>query len=309
MLALPEVHLRRSIEAHNSRLSVFCDWLEACTIFDQREVSSTEAVDMLIEEQIYDSQDFAREFVSQAFSEISRRASLYFSPHAFRVQGGLLICDGDWTDDPAHAFCLLLSLAEAYPQWANSFGSDYTEQGELFEILTVESIEALFPKWTVVKTGWSKAQAVKLEEVITDLVNRLCEVRGAEIARWIRTDANEAGVDLVAYRDLGDDVAGFPVMMFQCASGRNWTEKVGHPNFNLWRSAVSFAALPLKAFAMPFAIDPHDLRSEVIKVGGPFFERSRLLSARRASTVWPSDELEAKLLDWVWPRIASLPFV
>lgn len=309
MLALPEVHLRRSIEAHNSTLSVFCDWLEACTLFDQKEVSSTEIVDMLIEEQIYDSQDFAREFVTLGFAEIARRLSLYSSPTALRVEGEMLICDSDWTADAAHSFCLILSLAEAYPHWAGGFGSDYTEQGELFENLAVEALQALLPTWTIVKTGWSKSQAVRLEAVIDDLVERLHEVRGAEVARWVRTHAHESGVDVVAYRDFADKVAGFPVMLFQCASGKNWPEKIGQPNLNVWKSAVSFAALPLKAFAMPYAMDADNLRSEATKVGGPFFERCRLLGARQGAGNFPSSDLEDSLLGWMWPRVASLPFI
>src|SRR5258708_1824291 len=79
MLSLPNERLYRSVEKHNSDLALFADRIEAAVIFDQLEVSSTEIVDLLIEGQIYDSQDFAREFVANAYDEIRRRIALYQS--------------------------------------------------------------------------------------------------------------------------------------------------------------------------------------------------------------------------------------
>jgi hypothetical protein len=309
VLSLPTHGARRSEEKHNSDLLLMVDWVEACVLFDQLEVSTTDVVDDLIEEEIYDSQDYAREFVANIWDELRRRSALFHSPTNLRVEGERLMCDADWTADPAYGFCLVLSLAKAFPDWAAAYGADYTEQGELFETLTVEALEALMPNWNVYKTGWSSTASNKLASVVEEVVKRLYEVRGAEIEEWLKTSANEAGLDVILYREFKDVSAGIPVFMLQCASGRNWDEKLESPNLGTWRNIVSFASMPIKAFSMPFCITATELRHTAIKIQGPLFDRFRIFGARAPTAAWPSDALQEKLLDWSWPRISALPVV
>ena len=307
MLSLPTAGVRRSVEAHNSDLFAFCDWVEACVLFDEKELSTTDIVDLMLEEEIYASQDFAREFIADVWGEIRRRASLFSSPTNVRVDGERVVCDADWTADPAYAFCLALSLAKGFPDWAAAYGADYTEQGELFERLTVESLEALMPHWKVFRTGWSVTQKNKLAAVVKDLVQRIFEVSGAEVDNWLATSANEAGLDLVLYREFRDATAGIPLFLFQCASGLNWEDKLEEPNLGAWQNIISFASKPTKALSMPFCIAGIELRHAAMKIQGPLFDRYRILGARSNPGSWPSASLEEKLLDWIWPRVSALP--
>jgi hypothetical protein len=307
MLSLPDEGTRRSVGSHNSDLLLICDWAEACVLFDQKEISTTDVVDMLVEDAIYESQDYAREFVADVWNELRRRASLFESPTNLRVDGERLVCDDDWTADPAYGFCLTLSLAKGFPQWAAAYGADYTEQGALFEMLTVEALESLMPQWKVYKTGWSAAAKNKLAAVVEEVVKRLYEVRGAEIDQWLATSANEAGLDVILYRDFKDLSAGFPLFMLQCASGRDWEEKLESPNLGTWRNIVSFASKPIKAFSMPYCITATELRQTAMKVQGPLFDRYRIFGARMGGASWPSANLEEELLAWTWPRVSALP--
>ena len=68
---------------------------------------------------------------------------------------------------PQHTlFCMALSYSNWYPKWARQFGQDYNEQGELFEKLTKEAMEKFFPDWVIHRTGWSRTQAIRLNEVV-----------------------------------------------------------------------------------------------------------------------------------------------
>lgn len=75
MLALPNHGIDHSVRVHNSDLAVFCDWLESTALFDEREVSQSDVVDFLFEQQIYDDNnpDFCMEFVTSAWRELRRR--------------------------------------------------------------------------------------------------------------------------------------------------------------------------------------------------------------------------------------------
>ena len=309
MLKLPTSGISRSVVVHNCDLSIVCDWIEACVIFDEKEVSTTDVVDVLLEDDVYDEQDFAREFLSIVWEELRRRAKLVSSPIGLQIQAQRVTCGDDWTADPAYSYCLALSLASAFPDWKDAFGHDYTQQGALFEDLTVEALEKLFPLWKVHKTGWSPKQPAKLAGVVDDVVQKLYEVRGAEIARWLGTAANEEGLDVLLYREFPDTIAGFPLFLLQCASGTLWEDKLNAPNLGVWKNIVSFASVPVKALAIPHALDADVLRQACVKVQGPLFDRYRLLGARTAGAAWPSEALQERLWDWMWPRVTALPRV
>ena len=254
MLGLPTVGMHPSVERHNVDFSSLCDWIEASVLFENEtdELSATEVLDVLTETGVYVSQDFAWQIVSSAWGELSRRLSWIGGATPIAVTRLSLRRLTNWRDAPAHSFCLALSLAKPYREWARQFGADYNQQGELFERLTKEAMEKLFPDWIIHATGWSRTRAVSLNRVVREIVNLLREALG-DVQRWTRNSANEAGLDLLCYRPFHDGRIGIPVYLMQCASGGNWEGKLHTPNLRIWKKIVLFAADPKKAFAMPFA--------------------------------------------------------
>ena len=306
MLAIPTCEIARSVDVHNVNLEVLCDWIEGSVLFVDRQVSGSEVVDALCEGDIYDEQGFAWEIVTDAWRQFDRRLALSGLGSPFKTTGMKLELVKAWQEFPAYSFCLLLTFAQLYPKWAKSFGSDYTEQGDLFERLTCESLNLIFPDWKIHPTGWTRTHPKKLHQVVQEVAGHLGEEAGA-VSRWTADSANEAGLDVLCHRPFQDNRAGVPVYLLQCASGRNWDQKLKTPDLDIWSKIIIFTTQPQRAFAMPFALAGDDFRKKCAKVAGMLLDRYRLLSAGRSNPDWLSKGLKQDLIRWARPRIKTLP--
>jgi hypothetical protein len=307
MLKIPPRGVSRSVNTHNVELDVFCDWIEGSILFIDGELSSTDVVDALTEDHIYDDQDMASEIVANAWSELRQRESWVGNGSAFSVTGRRIARQyPSWQDTPAHSFCVLLSLAKWYRDWARPFGSDYTEQGALFEDLTKEALEKLFSEWRVHQTGWTRTRTNRLAAVVEDVANQLGESKGV-VERWTKPTANEAGLDLICYRPFPDGRVGVPVYLMQCASGGDWEGKLHTPNLDIWTKIVQFAASPKKAFATPFAFLEEDFIRNSTLVNGMLLDRYRLLSVADTEDEWVPEPLRRRIVAWAGPRVRTLP--
>jgi hypothetical protein len=306
MLALPTRGISRSVHVHKVELDVLCDWIESNLLFEEDELSATDVIDALLEGHIYDDNDMASEIVSSAWTELRLRQSWIGQGSPFSISSSRIERVRIWREVAGHSFCLLLSLAMWYRSWAHQFGSDYTEQGELFEQLTRESLTEQFADWQIRLTGWSRTRTVGLRTIVNDIASRLGESTG-KISRWTTEAAKDAELDLLAYRPFVDGRVGIPVYLMQCASGANWEDKLHTPRLEIWKRLIEFTAEPKKAFATPFAL----LDSEFIRscnlVNGMLLDRYRILSAANNKRRWLSSKLKARLIGWSEPRIAQLP--
>lgn len=308
MLALPTTGFGRSVAKDNVELDVLCDWIEGSILFDDGDLKQREVVKTLCDRNIYDDQDMADNLVACAWSELRRRQRFLGngSPYKFDGQAMKLAVD-PWKDAPGHAFCVLLSLAKWYKDWARKFGKDYTIQGELFEQLTKESVEAQFTGWAVKTTGWSRTNTKKLDAVVTHVADELGEAKG-DVKKWSKVSANEAGLDLVCLKYFSDDRPGRPVFFFQCASGGDWDGKLHTPRLELWRRLIEFTALslPTKAFATPFAFLDDEFIQNCNLVDGLLMDRYRLLASSALNPNWMSPKLSEQIYKWAKPRVAKL---
>jgi hypothetical protein len=154
MLVLPTKGFAVSVRVHNVHLDCLAEWIEGCVTFDQDRISQSDIVDMLLEDNVYKEQDFAKELVDDGFTELNRRAKSLGKVCPFVVDGLHVKRAMKWEDTPAYSFCLLLSLQVSYrAAFHKIFGADFTEQGLLFERLTMESLSQF--GWKTHSTGWS----------------------------------------------------------------------------------------------------------------------------------------------------------
>jgi len=305
MLVLPTTGISRSTTRHNIKLDVLCDWIEANLLFDEKELSFEDVVSYLLEGQIYDNSDMASEMIASAWTELRRRQSWISPREPFTITSRRISRNLTWKRVPAHGFCLLLSLARWYRDWAKQFEEDYLLQGELFEKLISESLSCQFNDWNVFLTGWSRTKTQSLKSIVEDIAAKLGESTG-NIGRWSSDRANDAGLDLLMYRPFKDGRVGIPVYLMQCASGSNWTEKLHTPEIEIWGKIIDFAAKPKKAFAMPFALLEREFTRRCVSVDGLLVDRYRILSAANHKKNWMSFELKRKLIEWSNPRIKKL---
>ena len=79
-------------------------------LFDNEAVSKIDIVEILTEKGIYDDSDLALNIVNTAWSELKRRLGCIENgnPFSFIHQG--IKSRYPWQENPAHTFCVLLSM-------------------------------------------------------------------------------------------------------------------------------------------------------------------------------------------------------
>lgn len=311
MLALPTSNFSQPIGTppeieHTIELSVLCDWIEGSVLFDNEDLSKADIVDVLKEEEVYDDPDVAMALVNDAWNELQDRLVWIGGKGPFSFFSQSIKSEGSWEENPAHSFCILLSMPQCYDNWSTAlYQGDYSEQGRLFEALTKVSIEHQFSDWEVYPTGWSSKNPVKLSNIVDEIANRLGEIKG-ELQPWTNPRTKDGGLDLLCYRPFLDNRGGVPVYLMQCASGKDWENKLHRPNLNVWTKIIKFMAKPRKAFAIPFALPDKKFKATCTEVNGMLLDRYRILAAGNYNTEWISDSLKTDIIDWITPRLQKL---
>ena len=304
MLSHPSDFLRVARDPDLDK-SMVLDWLEATSLFLEEELSQTDVVDHLVQEQVLEDQDSASRLVLGAWTALQRRMSWIGSHAPIVFNGRWMARRVHWQDVPAHSYCLLVSLGSRYEDWHSRFGPNYVEQGRLFESITRAAMEARFNGWRFHQTGWSRDSTSKLASVIDELTEAIDERRGNP-EDYLDLNAKDAGVDLVWHLRFPDLRGGAPVYLAQCASGKNWAEKVNEPDIKEWVKIVDFAAPPNKALSVPFALDERELRRQSNRAGGLLVDRYRLLAQATPENMWIPGPLRLELINWLDRRITWL---
>ena len=307
MLALPDSGFQRSTNKHNVKLDVLVDWIEASIVFIDDDLSRNDVVDVLCENDVYAEQDFAHELVTDAWAELQRRMDTVGDGASLAVEGRRIYRVVEWGTNPAYSFCLLLATQAIYRSWASQFGKDYTEQGSLFEELTVECLTSL--GWDVLRTGWAPGNAVKIKAVVEQVSTHIGErwIPGA-VDEWFSKDGNEEQLDVVCSDPFYDGFGGRPIFFFQCASGANWLEKLSTPDPDSWGKVISFTTVPQRGMAIPFCLLEDEFRRKAGKVRGVLLDRFRLQApAYQGDFDWISKTLQRKIVRWMQPRVKRMP--
>lgn len=308
MLGLPEIGLSRSIEKHNCDLDILCDWIEASAVFSAERISKADVLDDLLENGIYEDQDFATQFVDDAWEILSHRFSAIGHPLGIRAHGNRIRRENEWRIFPAYAFCLLLSCTRFYRSLRDAANGDYREQGLLFEELSTIALARWFKGWKVQRIGWTPSNVTKLNTIVDKMVKELREMPGPERDIHVTNAAKELGLDVVVYLPFPDPNCAIPVILVQCASGMDWESKRHTPDLHTWEKVVSFSSRPVRGLTIPFAfVDPTTFRRKAIPVNGILLERYRLLQVFAGLSTKTVNQLNARLVDWIDPRLQTIP--
>ncbi|WP_295376863.1 hypothetical protein [uncultured Pseudacidovorax sp.] len=309
MLALPESGMHRSVSAQNVNLGIFCDWLECNALFSEESFSKSDVIDLLVENEIFDEQDFASALVDSAWGIVRSRVDRIQSAANIRVERSRIEREGVWTDDVGYSFCLsLCCLTYLYPRALNAANRDVQLQGDLFEAFTVESLGRMLPQWEIRRVGWSPSNPVRLKDCIDEIIAELNERENNDRELHVTSSANELGLDILAHYSFGDADSASTVLMIQCASGDNWKQKRHTPQLEIWNKIINFVSRPIKGFAIPYAFaDITDFRTHATPVSGLFLDRNRLLNPAKDGVAWLSDPLGVRLKAWCEMYVPALP--
>ena len=309
MLMPPSKGFGHSVTKHNGRVDALAEWIEGCITFVDDRISTVDIADILVEGHVYQSQDFAKEWIADAWTELARRQKCLGVACPFKLNERRIESTRSWRKTPAYSFCLMSSLQVSYrPSFNKMFGSDFTEQGQLFEQLTAESLKAI--GWSTHGVGWSKASSNSIRDKVEALAGHIGEPSRSEdsIAMWTESHAKDGGLDVVCHQPFADQWSGRPILLVQCASGENWQEKRSSPTINLWDKLLDWTTRPTRGISIPFALIEDDFRR-----AANFDSLSLLLDRHRLSTPkldlpsnWLSKPLAKSLNEWTNSRLPAL---
>lgn len=297
----PTDRFRRSITNHNSDLIVAADWVELTVLLSDSDdgVTSHEIIDYLIESQIYEDQGYCAEFVESVLSEIRLRARISGSEYPLSVdKNQRVIRSSPWEECVGLTFCLTLSTLPYFSGYHDFAEGNYVEQGELFELVSVEAMRSWFPEWDVRRTGWGGGQGKSLTELLDEIASITGEDVRTEALDFVADSEKDLGLDLAAVRQFSDDRPALPVIFGQCASGRNWQKKLQTPDTSRWKQLLTLTHTPLKAFTFPFRLGELDYPARRSQHKGLLMDRLRLLPRGNESN-WLQPETHDRLVDWV----------
>lgn len=284
---------------------VAADWAELFVLLSGDQLSVPAIVDILGEGNIYHNQDFATDFAESILAEVRRRITPLGDAYPLEVSTDIIIPRPD-TPDVAATFCLLLSLGPSYSGWSDQFGGNYTEQGELFEMLSVEALRHWFPTWNITRTGWGGGQkSTSLDELVEQIASVCLEETIKGWQEWLPRMAKDVGLDVAAARPFGGKIGGIPIMMWQCASGANWPTKLATPDTKAWARVISLTHTPLRGFATPFTIPLEDFSYRRNQAHSVLLDRPRLFPDVVESE-WLEETTASSITQWADQRIQWL---
>ncbi|MEK6261294.1 MAG: hypothetical protein AABP62_22060 [Planctomycetota bacterium] len=308
MLMPPSKGFANSVNKHNGKVGALAEWIEGCITFVDDRISKVDIADTLVEGHLYQSQDFAKEWIADAWPELSRRKRCLGVACPFNLNERRIEKARSWTKTPAYSFCLMLSLQVSYRKsFLEMFGSDFTEQGRLLEQLTAESLEAI--GWSTHGTGWSKVTANSIRDKVESLANHLGEPsRSDAIAMWTDTHAKDGGLDVVCHLPFADQWSGRPLLFVQCASGEYWLEKRATPILAMWEKLLDWSTRPTRGIAIPFALIEADFRRAAnYESLSLILDRHRLSAPKNnLPSNWLSKPLAKELNEWTRSRLPAL---
>lgn len=311
MLGLPEKAFADPETGKQLDEFQLADWLEGCITFADDVISQNDVVDALHENYLTSKTDIqsakndASIWVEAAWIELARRASCLGQSAPYRLNGVRIERVCEWQKSPVFAFCLLVGLLPVYRKAFKDY-KDYTEQGELFEQVTISAMKAL--GWDVHGVGWSKQGANSIAEKV-DAVARFIGVEPLEGAteKWTSPKAKDAGLDVICQYVFKDGWSGRPVILTQCASGANWKDKLHTPDLNTWRKLIDFCTAPLRGLSMPFVLRPERFkRAGVRDFVTLLMDRNRLSVPDKMPADWIPNELSMKIQSWMKIRVDVL---
>ena len=242
----------------------------------------------------------------EAWQELTRRQRWGGLPETVEVTNRRVVGLEDWEQDIVRAFFVLLAIQKIFPEWAKE-RSAYVAQGNLFEKIVERICPALLPGWKTYRAGWSPQNTKAVPAIVAELRELIHTGGAVDLEHWIGPHDKDGGLDLVCYRDFGDEREGMPTYFLQCASGKNWRDKIRTPDADLWFKLLNTAVRPSTGMVAPFVIDDWELRRAALTGQVVVFDRIRAVSAAREVEVAIEQELREEVIGWMTPRVNGLP--
>lgn len=288
----------------SSKTDTLADWAEAACLFGKHTSVSESELEKVLDEAGTPNLDDA---VSDIWREIYLRHREVGKTHPVKTQHGRLERIQLWTQNLAYAFQLLLALEGQYESTKIS-PQNRIPTAKLFERLSTSVLKE-YLSGEAINFGVSREEPIPkgFSDGIEYVCEKLKEIRGTleSYTSWTKDD----GVDVIAWRPFGDERSGKVIILVQCASGGDWTNKVNEIGIDLWQDHIRCAVEPIKALAFPFVcLDKTQWRRLSRKGPGILLDRLRITSMFM-SVSNPSSDLQTQLKVWCEKQLPLLPWM
>jgi hypothetical protein len=242
------------------------------------------------------------QLVEAVWLELSFRQQVVGATYPVAFEDGLLVITGSWGESVIYAFLAMLSARVTY-----SLSLPTGPPARRFEEVVSIALKT-YTGGQSVRFGWPHDRNEFPSDFRTaarQLAHQLGERPGGMEA--IGTNAKDYALDVVAWRGFDDGRRGQHVLLCQCATGKDWNEKM--LSGRAWEKVIDFAVAPTCSVAFPF-VPPRDDEEiaawlDVAIKGGVPFDRLRLASLTRDD--YADAELLGNLRTWVGEAQQALP--
>lgn len=259
------------------------DWVELFITSNQRSIAKAEIKTVLNNVTAKEPSD---DYIANLWGELIRREKLYGDNPPFIVNQGNIENNLDWKTQPFYLTCLILSI----------FGNRtiILETAQLFERISNEAIKNYFQGESFI---FGFPSPLRLQEIAP----RMSETFVSEPPAHYK----DRGVDLISWKPFKDDRPSQIVVLTQCASGKQWREKLSGIVIRSWNQYIHWRTEPILAFTLPQMIsnDP-DVFEEYSNAGGILFDRARIYRNLHNQNINDS-QLNQNLLDWCETRLSE----
>lgn len=204
----------------------------------------------------------------EVFLELEQRVKAAAEAYPFDLDypGVLQLKSDNWREFPVYVFCLCLSY---YPLRETRVGP------KLFERVSCLAAQ-----------GYLRGEAVgfgsprdELPSSFDAAIVKMCKLIGeGEYQEQPTLHRQDDALDLVAWKDFADKKPSKVLMFGQCGAGRNWTDKLGELQPEVfWKQWLigPVSPLPIRSFFTPYRVQ-QNMWDFYARKAGVIFDRCRI---------------------------------
>ena len=320
MLQVPTSAIKQAARSSGYAYSPIADWIEGSVLLGRPQYRRGDFLDALLDDQAgfqdpeeetdpeaaFSRSDRANSRLMEAWQELRRREKALGKQSPFAVKGTTISRRKTWRAWPEYSFCVFLALRPYYRSLNRTvFGKNYVQQGALFEGLVRNSVRAW--GWKTVSAGFTEGNFARLVERLPVISNQIGVPVGGNLARWLSDDAQDGGLDVLAWLPFNDERPDQLFLLMQVKSGRDWEESLDQPSLRFWGKMLDFSSPPYKGLAMPFEIDDTTFSRKSNTLEGLLLNRSRLLAPAPSGQLPPDKVLRRRIVTWLAPKFKGMP--
>lgn len=267
------------------------DWVELYAAVGEAAISKSEVCSAIEEGKELEPGEssindvWQESLVDDVWLELERRESLYGEDPPFIFEKRRIVPNIDWDAHPEYLVCLLLSIL--------GNRENPTVTGKLFERLSSEAIKNYLGGRTIIYGHPSKQK-------VQNIADQLCERFISEPS----SNFKDRGLDVIGWKPFGDERASQVVVLFQCAAGDNWKDKLLRMPLDAWcGDYIMWRCNPIRGFVLPHMVSRSEFW-DCSRDAGIIIDRARIYRNTLYFTF--EDGLRDQLRDWCCHTLSDL---